>query len=184
MDGHHDEPRAQFKHMEEGTAEVESALVAHSKVAEAAVVAVSCFPFDVASQTRALAEALTGSVVAVDPNPREGMLHDRAEFVRGFEALAATADLVKVGDDNCSTFFRKELCGDVTHTRPTPDNHGNFSCEPHVVHAIGPQCGSQPNGPEKPRGALSCLVTQLVVATQVVHNNGGTKIQSQKTLTT
>ncbi len=92
--------------------------------------------------------------------------------------------LVKVGDDNRNTFFRKELCGDVTHTRPTPDNHGNFSCEPHAVHAVGPQCRSQSNGTKEPRGASSCLVTQLVVATQVVHNNGGTKVQSQKPLTT
>ncbi|GAA1944817.1 PfkB family carbohydrate kinase [Microbacterium aquimaris] len=78
-------------------------------LAEAAVVAVSCFPFDVPAETEALAEAVAGSVVAVDPNPREGMLHDRAEFVRGFEALAATADLVKVGDDDAALLYRQGL---------------------------------------------------------------------------
>ncbi|MDZ8200118.1 PfkB family carbohydrate kinase [Microbacterium sp. SSW1-59] len=78
-------------------------------LAEAAVVAVSCFPFDVPAEAEALAEAVAGSVVAVDPNPREGMMHDRAEFVRGFEALASVADLVKVGDDDAALLYRQGL---------------------------------------------------------------------------
>ena len=71
--------------------------VERAAISKAAVVAVSCFPFDVPAEAEALADALEGSVVALDPNPREGMMHDRADFVRGFEALVASAALVEVG---------------------------------------------------------------------------------------
>jgi fructokinase len=37
------------------------------------------------------------------------MLHDRAEFVRGFEALAAHAVLVKVGEDDARLLYRTSL---------------------------------------------------------------------------
>ena len=47
----------------------------------------SCFPFDDVAQTLELAEAVRGAAVVIDPNPRSGMLTDRAEFVRGFEQL-------------------------------------------------------------------------------------------------
>ena len=83
--------------------------VERAAITKAAVVAVSCFPFDVPAEAEALADALEGSVVALDPNPREGMMHDRAEFVRRFEALAASADLVKVGDDDATLLYRQGL---------------------------------------------------------------------------
>ena len=83
--------------------------VERAAISKAAVVAVSCFPFDVPAEAEALADALEGSVVALDPNPREAMMHDRAEFVRGFEALAASADLVKVGDDDATLLYRQGL---------------------------------------------------------------------------
>lgn len=76
-------------------------------IAGAAITVISCMPFDDDEQTADLASALAdaGGFVAIDPNPREGMLHDRDRFVRGFEALAATADLVKVGEDDADLLY-------------------------------------------------------------------------------
>lgn len=80
-------------------------------IADAAIVAVSCFPFDDAAQTAQFADAVdAGSArLAIDPNPRSGMLSDREEFVRGFEALAARATLVKVGEDDATLLYDQPL---------------------------------------------------------------------------
>jgi fructokinase len=69
-------------------------------LADAPMVVVSCFPFDDTEQTDALLDATASVPLAIDPNPRAGMLHDRAAFVRGFERAAARAQLVKVGEDD------------------------------------------------------------------------------------
>ncbi|WDH79427.1 PfkB family carbohydrate kinase [Microbacterium esteraromaticum] len=82
---------------------------ARAALSAADVVAISCFPFDVPSEVDALVDALGDSRVTVDPNPRAGMLSDRAEFVRGFERLAATADLVKVGGDDVELLYDGDL---------------------------------------------------------------------------
>jgi fructokinase len=80
-------------------------------IAEAALVVVSCFPFDDAEQTADFADAVDAASVAlvIDPNPRAGMLHDRAEFVRGFERMAAGAMLVKIGEDDARLLYREAL---------------------------------------------------------------------------
>jgi fructokinase len=80
-------------------------------IADAALVVVSCFPFDDAEQTAELADAVAAASVAVviDPNPRAGMLHDRDEFVGGFERLAAGAVLVKVGEDDARLLYRESV---------------------------------------------------------------------------
>ncbi|MFH8248963.1 PfkB family carbohydrate kinase [Microbacterium sp. B2969] len=80
-------------------------------MAEAPFVVVSCFPFDDIAQTLEFAEAVrdAGTPLAIDPNPRSGMLSDRAEFVRGFEALAAGAALVKVGEDDAALLYGEPL---------------------------------------------------------------------------
>lgn len=80
-------------------------------MADAALVAVSCFAFDDTEQTREFAEAVaaSGTSLAIDPNPREGMMHDRAGFVRGFEGLAADAALVKVGEDDATLLYGEPL---------------------------------------------------------------------------
>lgn len=79
-------------------------------IADAAMVVVSCFPFDDSDQTAELAEAVQDAAsLAIDPNPRAGMLRDRAEFVRGFEELAATASLVKVGSDDALLLYGESL---------------------------------------------------------------------------
>ena len=78
---------------------------------DADLVVVSCFAFDDAEQTAELADAIAAAAgtVAVDPNPRMGMLHDKDEFVRGFERLAAGAALVKVGEDDAALLYGERL---------------------------------------------------------------------------
>jgi fructokinase len=78
-------------------------------ILDASMTVVSCFPFDDVAQTLELAEATAGVPLAIDPNPRSGMLADRAEFVRGFEQLAAGAALVKVGDDDARLLYGAPL---------------------------------------------------------------------------
>lgn len=76
-------------------------------VADADLVVVSCFAFDDVAQADELAGAIAeaGARVAIDPNPRTGMLHDAAAFVRAFERLAAGAALVKVGEDDAALLY-------------------------------------------------------------------------------
>ncbi|MBD3940300.1 hypothetical protein IF188_01135 [Microbacterium sp. NEAU-LLC] len=80
-------------------------------------VVVSCVALDDDEQTAELADAIaeSGARLALDPNPRSGMMHDRAQFVRGFEALAAGAALVKVGEDDADLLYGDRL--DVLRAR-------------------------------------------------------------------
>lgn len=78
---------------------------------DADLVVVSCFPFDDPAQVEALADAVGSTPLAIDPNPRTGMMSDLAEFVRGFERLAAQASLVKVGEDDAALLYRVPLDG-------------------------------------------------------------------------
>jgi fructokinase len=74
---------------------------------DADLVVVSCFAFDDPEQTAELEAAVRAADarVAIDPNPRSGMLRDKAEFVRGFERLATGASLVKVGEDDAALLY-------------------------------------------------------------------------------
>jgi fructokinase len=78
---------------------------------DADLVAVSCFAFDDVAQTDefAAAVAASGTALAIDPNPRTGMLHDRDAFVASFEQLAASASLVKVGEDDAAVLYGTPL---------------------------------------------------------------------------
>ncbi|MCK8476556.1 PfkB family carbohydrate kinase [Microbacterium aurugineum] len=82
---------------------------ARQAIVDAGLVAISCFPFDVPTEVDALVDALGDARVAVDPNPRTGMLSDREEFVRGFERLAASAAIVKVGADDAAILYDGDL---------------------------------------------------------------------------
>lgn len=84
---------------------------ARAAIERADLTVISCFPFDVPAEVEALVDALAGAAVAIDPNPRTGMLHDRAEFVRGFERLVAGAQLVKVGADDAAVLYDGGLDG-------------------------------------------------------------------------
>jgi fructokinase len=78
-------------------------------IAAAPMTVVSCFPFDDAEEVAALAEAVRGVRLAIDPNPRSGMLRDRAEFVRGFESLVPHCALVKVGEEDAALLYASDL---------------------------------------------------------------------------
>lgn len=81
-------------------------------IAEAQVVAVSGFPFDVEPQVELLEAALGASghrVVAVDPNPRTGLLHDADAFRERLIAFGGTAQLLKLGDDDARLLFGQQV---------------------------------------------------------------------------
>lgn len=82
---------------------------ARNVIDQSDLVVISCFPFDVPAEVDALAEAIAGARVAIDPNPRAGMLGDRDEFVRGFERIAASAEIVKVGADDAALLYDGDL---------------------------------------------------------------------------
>ena len=87
--------------------------VQRAAIADAGVVAVSGFPFDVAAQAglleEAVASAARGTVVAVDPNPRAGMLHDADVFRERLEAFGGTAQLLKLGDDDAQLLYGRPV---------------------------------------------------------------------------
>ncbi len=78
---------------------------------EAAAVVVSCFPFDDQSQLDGLADSIAASEapLVIDPNPRPGMLNDRATFVRNFERLAARSRLVKISEDDAGLLYGESV---------------------------------------------------------------------------
>ncbi|MGF6824011.1 fructokinase [Microbacterium sp. ZKA21] len=78
-------------------------------IAQADLVAISCFPFDVPAEVAALGAVLPGARLAIDPNPRSGMLSDRDAFVAGFEPLASGAEIVKVGADDAALLYDGDL---------------------------------------------------------------------------
>lgn len=80
-------------------------------ITEADVVAVSGFPFDVEAQTERLESALASvtAVVAVDPNPRTGLLHDADAFRERLIAFGGTAQLLKLGDDDAQLLFGRPV---------------------------------------------------------------------------
>ena len=73
----------------------------------AALVVVSCFPFDDDEQAAALADSVSTPErrLLLDPNPRAGMLHDRERFARNFERAAARALLTKVGEEDAELLY-------------------------------------------------------------------------------
>ena len=82
-------------------------------IAAASVVAVSGFPFDAPSQADLLDDAIgavtPGTVVAVDPNPRHGLLHDADAFRQRLYAFGGTAQLLKLGDDDAQLLYGRPV---------------------------------------------------------------------------
>jgi sugar/nucleoside kinase (ribokinase family) len=80
-------------------------------LAAAPFVVVSCFPFDDTAQTDAFLAAVADPEhrLVIDPNPRAGMLADRALFVRNFERAAAHSLLTKVGDEDAELLYGTTL---------------------------------------------------------------------------
>jgi len=80
-------------------------------IAGAGVVAISGFPFDRDDQVDELIGLLgrSGALVAVDPNPRSGMIVDRDAFRAGLERVAATAALIKLSDEDAHLLYGRPL---------------------------------------------------------------------------
>ena len=94
------EPHYVFSHaMLHRTIEFDAAQ--RAALASADLVAVSGFPFDDAAQVELLTDAVAGRPhVAVDPNPRSGMLRDADAFRDALLGFGGTAQLIKLGDDD------------------------------------------------------------------------------------
>lgn len=77
----------------------------------AAIVVVSCFPFDDTAQTALLSNAVTDplSRLVLDPNPREHLISDLETFRTAFEGLAARSLLVKLGDEDAQLLYGEPL---------------------------------------------------------------------------
>jgi fructokinase len=76
-------------------------------IGNAALVVISCFPFDDQAQADELEHCLAGSdaAIVVDANPRSGMLTDRAAFARNLERTGAHCLLLKVSDDDARLLY-------------------------------------------------------------------------------
>lgn len=81
------------------------------QIASADIVVISGFPFDNAEECAALSAALEHrrGVLAIDPNPRAGMLVDAARFAEGLEVTARDADLVKIGEEDAALLYQEPL---------------------------------------------------------------------------
>ncbi|ROQ64715.1 fructokinase [Rathayibacter sp. PhB152] len=78
--------------------------------ARAELIVVSGFPFDDPAEAATL-DALVpaGTPLAIDANPRPGLLHDRDAFAEGLLAAASRAALVKVGAEDAELVFGADL---------------------------------------------------------------------------
>ncbi len=74
-------------------------------IAEAALVAVSGFAFDDPHQLDELLDAVRDRPLAIDANPRSGLILDRERFATGFLRAGASARLVKIGVDDADLVF-------------------------------------------------------------------------------
>jgi fructokinase len=76
----------------------------------AALVAISGFPFDRRDQVDAFLSAWTPSVrLAIDPNPRTGLLLDREAFRNNLERVARSSTLVKLGEEDAGLLYGGRL---------------------------------------------------------------------------
>ncbi len=78
---------------------------------DAGVIAISGYPFDRANQVDQLRGLIAGSTaaVAIDPNPRRGMLVDRDAFRVRLERVAASAALVKLSEEDAALLYQEPL---------------------------------------------------------------------------
>ena len=76
-------------------------------IAAAQLVAVSGFPFDDQEQVDELVDAVRGTTVLLDPNPRAGFLRDAALFARNLESFPVR--LIKLGEDDAHLLYDAPL---------------------------------------------------------------------------
>ncbi|MEO8093382.1 MAG: PfkB family carbohydrate kinase [Pseudolysinimonas sp.] len=85
----------------------------------ASIVAISGFPFDDAEQVELLTETLkqSGAAVAIDPNPRSGLMRDRESFRANLEKVASSALLLKLGEEDAMLLYEMSLSSTISRLR-------------------------------------------------------------------
>jgi len=78
-------------------------------IAEAELVAISGFPFDNQDQFEQLVDAVAGTTVLLDPNPRAGFMHDASLFASNLELFAPSVRLLKLGEEDSHLLYGKAL---------------------------------------------------------------------------
>ncbi|NQX12120.1 hypothetical protein HQQ80_10835 [Microbacteriaceae bacterium VKM Ac-2855] len=83
--------------------------------ARADLIVVSGFPFDDPAELATLLSLIPrGARLAIDANPRPGLLRDRAAFAEGLLGIAAGAVLVKLGAEDAELVFGVSLSSATT----------------------------------------------------------------------
>jgi len=80
-----------------------------SAISKAELVAISGFPFDNQQQFEQLVDAVAGTTVLLDPNPREGFMRDAALFATNLELFAPSLRLLKIGEEDARLLYGKPL---------------------------------------------------------------------------
>lgn len=103
------EPRYSFSPASRSRTLVPTDALRHA-AARAELVVVSGFPFDNPAEVITLRALIAdGARLAIDPNPRPGLLRDHAAFATGLLEVAAGAALVKLGADDAKLIFEVSL---------------------------------------------------------------------------
>lgn len=78
---------------------------------DADVVAISGFPFDDAAQAASLRDALgeASGRIALDANPRTGLIRDRERYRISMERIQQIAWLVKIGDEDARLLYGRSV---------------------------------------------------------------------------
>jgi sugar/nucleoside kinase (ribokinase family) len=161
---------AQARRVEFGAAERDA-------LAQAAIVVVSCFPFDDRTQSDELMAAIPDAKakLIVDPNPRSSMMHDTARFLETFEAIAPNSLLLKVGDDDAKLlgdwsvgeFSRRLLAGGAPAVLSTAGAGGASVRTSSGVHASVP-IASRPEPIVDTMGAGDATLASVVASILVL----------------
>ncbi|HEY5223391.1 MAG TPA: PfkB family carbohydrate kinase [Microbacteriaceae bacterium] len=104
------EPRYEFNTAAQNRS-IDFNAAARAALNAADYVVVSCFPFDDVAQLASLEAAVLDPErrLIIDPNPRAGMLHDKAAFRVGFDRVASRSLLSKIGDDDAALLYGTSL---------------------------------------------------------------------------
>jgi fructokinase len=102
------EPRYSFNPAAAARA-IEFTPVVKTAIAAAELVAISGFPFDNRDQFERLVDAVAGSTVLLDPNPRAGFMRDASLFAANLEQFAPSVRLLKLGDEDAQLLYGRPL---------------------------------------------------------------------------
>jgi fructokinase len=102
------EPRYSFNAASIARA-IEFTPVVRSAIADADLVAISGFPFDDQEQFDELVDAVAGTTVLLDPNPRSGFMRDASLFAANLERFAPSVRLLKIGEEDAQLLYGRPL---------------------------------------------------------------------------